>query len=326
MSQPLKVAVTGAAGNISYAMLFRIASGDVFGKDQPVELSLLEIPPAMGALDGVMMELDDCSFPLLAGMNGYDDPEKAFDGMNQVLMVGSRPRGPGMERADLISANGPIFVGQGQALNKAADDVRILVVGNPCNTNCLIAMNNSDVPQDRFGAMMRLDQNRAESMLAQKAGVAVTDVTNVAIWGNHSNNQYPDFENARINGKPAPEVIGDQAWLEGTFTPDVQKRGAAVIKARGASSAASAANAAIDHVVSFLNPTPAGNWFSAGVVSKGEYGVDEGLIFGYPLTADGNGGWSVVEGLSMSDWGKKSFENVLNELRNERDVVKDLLK
>lgn len=326
MSKSIKVAVTGAAGNISYAMLFRIASGGVFGPNQPISLSLLEIPPAMGALEGVVMELNDCAFPLLTDINATSDAGEAFDRARQVFMVGSKPRGPGMERSDLIRENGPIFVGQGQALNKAADDVRIMVVGNPCNTNCLIAMKNSDIPSDRFSAMTRLDQNRAQSQLAVKAGVSTSDVTNVTIWGNHSNNQYPDFENALIGGRPAADVIGDETWLKETFVPVVQQRGAAVIKQRGASSAASAASAAIDHAVSFLTPTPTGQWFSASVCSKGQYGVDEGLIFGFPVSVDAQGGYTVIEGVPMSDWGKTCFQKSLDELRQERDVVKDLLK
>lgn len=325
MADPIRVAVTGAAGQIAYSMLFRLASGEIFGKDRPVELKLLEIPPAMKALEGVVMELHDCAFPTLTSVVATDNPEVAFDGVNWALLVGSRPRGPGMERADLIKVNGPIFVGQGKALNKAAKDVRILVVGNPCNTNCLIAMSNSDVPKDRFHAMMSLDQNRARSMLAAKAGVALKNVTNVVIWGNHSNNQYPDFENAKINGRPAPEVITDSNWLRETFVKDVQNRGAAVIKARGASSAASAANAALNVVTNLRTPTPAGDWFSSAICSNGEYGVDKGLIFGYPLTAPGDGTCRLVEGLSMTAWAKGKFDNVLNELRSERDVVKDLL-
>ncbi|MBF0152950.1 MAG: malate dehydrogenase [Magnetococcales bacterium] len=326
MADPIRVAVTGAAGQIAYSMLFRLASGEIFGKDRPIELRLLEIPPAMGTLSGVVMELDDCAFPLLQGIVATDNPDVAFDGINWALMVGSRPRGPGMERADLIKVNGPIFVGQGKALNKAASDVQVLVVGNPCNTNCLIAMNNSDVPKDRFQAMMSLDQNRAKTMLAKKANVPLTQVTNVTIWGNHSNNQYPDYENARIKGKPVLEVISDEQWLKEAFTKDVQNRGAAVIKARGASSAASAANAALDAVKRTISATPAGDWFSSAICSKGEYGVDKGLIFGYPLQAKGDGTVKVVEGLAMSPAGKAKFDHVLNELRQERDVVKDLLR
>lgn len=324
MADPVRVAVTGAAGQIAYSAIFRLASGAVFGPDRPVHLKLLEITPAMKVCEAVMMELDDCAFPTLASVEGTDQAEVAFDGVNAALLIGSRPRGPGMERADLIRVNGPIFVGQGKALNRAASDVRVVVVGNPCNTNCLIAMSNSDVPKDRFGAMMRLDYNRAKTMLANKAGVTVNDVTKLAVWGNHSNNQYPDFENALIKGRPLTEVITDEAWLKDTFVPDVQNRGAVVIKARGASSAASGAIAALDHLVSFGAPTPADDWFVAAVQSAGQYGVDPGLVFGYPLRSDGER-WEVVEGLSMSPWGRARFENVLNELRQEREVVKDLL-
>lgn len=326
MADPIRVAVSGAAGQISYSLLFRIASGEIFGADRPVHLHLLEIPQVMDKLEGVAMELIDCAFPTLAEIKMFDDANQAFDGINQAFLVGSRPRGPGMERADLIKVNGPIFVGQGEALNRAADDVRCMVVGNPANTNCLIAMNNSDVANDRFTSMMRLDENRAKSQLAAKAGVPVADVSNVVIWGNHSNNQYPDFENAKIGGKSAADVINDETWLKDTFIPTVQERGAAVIKARGASSAASAASAALDHVMSLNAPTPEGDWFTAGVCSNGEYGVDAGLMFGLPLTSSGNGDWSVVEGLAMSDWAKAQFDITLNELRGERDVVKDLLK
>ncbi len=326
MADPIRVAVSGAAGQISYSLLFRIASGEIFGADRPVHLHLLEIPQVMDKLEGVAMELIDCAFPTLAEINMFDDANKAFDGINQAFLVGSRPRGPGMERADLIKVNGPIFVGQGEALNRAADDVRCMVVGNPANTNCLIAMNNSDVSNDRFTSMMRLDENRAKSQLAAKAGVPVADVSNVVVWGNHSNNQYPDFENAKIGGKPAADVINDEAWLKDTFISTVQERGAAVIKARGASSAASAASAALDHVMSLNAPTPEGDWFTAGVCSNGDYGVDPGLMFGLPLTSSGNGDWKVVEGLAMSDWAKAKFEITLNELRSEREVVKDLLK
>ncbi|MBF0357074.1 MAG: malate dehydrogenase [Magnetococcales bacterium] len=326
MTSPIRVAVSGAAGQIAYSMLFRIASGAVFGKDRQVQLQLLEIPPAMGALEGVVMELNDCAFPLLSDVVVTDNPEVAFDGTSWAWLVGSKPRGPGMERSDLIQANGPIFVGQGNALNKGADDLRVMVVGNPCNTNCLIAMSNSDVPNDRFSAMMRLDQNRSQSMLASKAGVPVSQVTNMAIWGNHSNNQYPDFENALIAGKPAADVINDQAWLQGDFISSIQNRGAAVIKARGASSAASAAHAALEHVISLESTTPANDWFSAAICSDGQYGVDPGLIFGYPVRSDGKGGHSVVDGLTMSDFAKQKFDAVHDELRQERDVVKDLLK
>ena len=325
MSKPIRVAVTGAAGQIAYSFLFRLASGDLFGKEQPIQLRLLEIPPAMKTLDGVVMELDDCAFPTVEGIVTTDDPETAFDGVSWSFFIGSRPRGAGMERADLIKVNGPIFVGQGKALNRAADDVRAVVVGNPCNTNCLIAMSNSDVPNDRFSAMMRLDQNRSKTLLAQKAGVAVADVSNLVVWGNHSNNQYPDFENARIQGRPAAQVINDEAWLQGAFVETVQKRGAAVIDARGASSAASAASAALDHARALIHPTPEGDWFSAAVLSDGSYGADKGLIFGLPLRTSADGTREVVQGLTLSPWARGQFDNVLNELRQEREVVKDLL-
>ncbi len=325
MASPIRVAVTGAAGQIAYSIIFRLASGAIFGKDRPVHLSFLEIPPAMKVLDAVMMELDDCAFPTLAGISASDQADKAFDGVNIAMLIGSRPRGPGMERADLIQVNGPIFVGQGNALNRGAEDLRVAVVGNPCNTNCLIAMNNSDVPADRFSAMMRLDENRTKGMLANKAGVAVSKVTNVTIWGNHSNNQHVDFENAQINGQPVSQVIPDQAWLQDTLVPDVQNRGATVINTRGSSSAASAGSAALDHVLSLREPTPQGDWFSAAVVSSGQYGVDPGLIFGYPVRVKGSG-WEVVEGLTMSNWAQNKFNAVLDELRQERDVVKNLLK
>ncbi|MEO5328274.1 MAG: malate dehydrogenase [Magnetococcus sp. THC-1_WYH] len=326
MANPIRVAVTGAAGQIAYSILFRVASGQVFGQDRPVHLKMLEITPAMKALQGVAMELSDCAFPLLTKMDLTDSAEEAFDGINWVFMVGAKPRGPGMERADLILGNGPIFVGQGRALNRGASDVRAMVVGNPCNTNCLIAMSNSDVPKDRFSAMMRLDQNRAQSLLSEKSGQPVTAVTNVAIWGNHSNNQYPDFENAKIGGKPAAQVINDQSWLQETFLKTVQNRGAEVIKARGASSAASAANAALDHVKSLIQPTPAGDWNSVAVCSDGQYGVDKGLIFGYPIQTKADGSYGVVEGLPMSPWAKAKFDAVHEELRKEREVVKHLLK
>ena len=325
MSNVVKVAVTGAAGNIGYALLFRLASGEVFGQDTRVALHLLEITPALKALEGVVMELNDCAFPLLDNVVTTDNAEVAFDGINWGLFVGAKPRGKGMERGDLIRENGPIFTGQGKALNKAADDVRVLVVGNPANTNALIAANNSDVSADRFAAMTQLDENRAYSQLATKAGVKVTDISNVTIWGNHSATQYPDIENAKINGKPLSEVITDQAWLQGEFITTVQKRGAAIIQARGASSAASAASAALDHVMNMGKKTPDGEWFSCAVPSDGSYGVDEGLIFSFPVTADGEGGFSIVQGLSMSDFAKEKFALTLEELRGEKEVVSDLL-
>lgn len=329
MSRKLvKVAVTGAAGQIGYSLLPRLASGEVFGPDTKVVLQLLEITPALPALRGVVMELNDCAFPLLAGVVVTDDPEVAFDGANWAMLVGSKPRGKGMERGDLIRENGPIFVGQGKAIAaKAADDIRVVVVGNPANTNCLIAMNNAKgVPAERFGALTRLDQNRAYSQLAEKAGVAVTEVSNVTIWGNHSATQYPDAENAKINGKPVPEVITDQEWLQNEFITTVQKRGAAIIAARGLSSAASAANAALDHVKSFENKTPDGDWFSAAVPSDGSYGIDEGLIFSFPIRSDGKGGYTIVQDLPLSDFAKGKIEATLEELRSEKEVVIDLLK
>jgi malate dehydrogenase len=328
MSKLVKVAVTGAAGQIGYSILPRLANGEVFGPDTRVALHLLEITPAMQALEGVVMELDDCAFPLLDKIIISDDPKVAFDGVNWALLIGSRPRSKGMERGELIQVNGPIFVGQGQALSEvAADDVRVAVVGNPANTNALIAMNNAgDIPQNRFSALTRLDQNRAAAQLAGKAGVGVTDVSNVAIWGNHSATQYPDFENARINGRPAMEVVTDHDWLRGPFIETVQKRGAAIIAARGLSSAMSAANAALDHVRSFLHKTPAGDWFSVVVPSDGSYGIDEGLMFSFPVTSDGAGGWSIVQGLPWSDFARGKIAVTQDELREERAVVADLLK
>ncbi|HMR65235.1 MAG TPA: malate dehydrogenase, partial [Anaerolineae bacterium] len=309
MSKVVKVAVTGAAGQIGYALLFRLASGQPFGPDTRVALHLLEITPALKALEGVVMELDDCAFPLLDNVVITDDANVAFDGINWALLVGAKPRTKGMERGDLIRDNGPIFVGQGKALSRAASDLQVLVVGNPANTNALIAAHNADgVPKARFHAMTRLDENRAYSQLAQKAGVTVNDVSNVTIWGNHSATQYPDAENAKINGKPAYEVIGHHEWLKGEFITTVQNRGAAIIAARGASSAASAANAALDHVGSMSTKTPDGNWFSAGVASDGSYGIEEGLIFSFPVTADGQGSYSIVQGLPLSDWAKEKVK------------------
>jgi malate dehydrogenase len=326
MAETIKVAVTGAAGQIAYNLLFRIASGEIFGKDRLVQLQLLEIPYAMRALEGVVMELDDCNFPNLAKVEVFDQADRAFDGVQWALLVGSRPRQPGMERSDLIRVNGPIFVGQGQALNRAATDVRVFVVGNPCNTNCLIAINNSDVPASRFSAMMRLDQNRAASMLARKAGYPTGSVNRMVVWGNHSNHQYPDFENARIAGLPATEVIKDEKWLKETFVPEIRERGATVIATRGASSAASAANAVLCDVGSFLAPTPEGELFSAAVLSDGSYDIESGLVFGFPLRHTGGGEWSIVQGLSMSPWARQQVDMVLDELRREREFVKDLLR
>jgi malate dehydrogenase len=308
-------------------MLERLASGEVFGPTTKVILQLLEIPVAMKSLEGVAMELEDCAFPTLAGIQLTDDVNKAFDGCNWALLVGAFPRGPGMERKDLLQKNGSIFVPQGKAIAaRAAKDVRILVVGNPCNTNCLIAYNNGrDIPAERWHAMTRLDHNRGAAALAAKAGVGNEAVTCMTIWGNHSNTQYPDFTNARINGKPAEQVIGNRVWLENDFIPLVQKRGAAVIAARGKSSAMSAANAAIDHVKSLLKPTPAGDWTSAAVVSKGEYGVPKGLVFGYPCRSDGKANWQVVEGVTLDAFGKGKFQTTLNELLEEKEMVRDLI-
>ena len=323
---PVHVTVTGAAGQIGYSLLFRIASGQLLGPEQPVVLRLLEIEPAMGALNGVVMELDDCAFPLLAGVEATSDLKTAFDGTSWALLVGSIPRKAGMERNDLLNVNGGIFGPQGEAVNAhAGSDVRVLVVGNPCNTNCLIARSHApDVPDDRWFAMTRLDQNRARSLLAKRAGVGVASVTGVAIWGNHSSTQYPDFENGRIEGRPVTEVITDVEWLQGDFIAGVQQRGAAIIEARGASSAASAANAVVDSARSILEPTPAGDAVSLAVVSHGEYGAPEGLIFGFPVRSDG-GSWQVVEGLEHSDFAKERIRVTTDELESERAAVAGLL-
>lgn len=325
MKKPVRVAVTGAAGSICYSMLFRIAAGDMLGADQPVILQLVEIPPAMGALEGVIMELNDCAFPLLHGLEAYDDPTKGFNGANFCLLVGSKPRGKGMVRADLLQANGPIFTGQGKAINDhAADDVRICVVGNPANTNCLIAQHHApDVPRERFTSMTRLDQNRGESLLAKQSGKAVTEIKKLAVWGNHSNTMYPDFTQATIAGSKAVDVL-DKAWLEGEFIETVQLRGKAIIDARGASSAASAGSAAIDHVRSWVVGTPEGEWVSMGVPSDGSYGVEEGLIYSFPCTTK-DGEWKIVEGLELSDFAKEKIQATADELKSERDTVKDLL-
>ncbi|MFY9252470.1 MAG: malate dehydrogenase [Fuerstiella sp.] len=328
MSAPIRVAVTGAAGQIGYSLLFRIASGQVFGPDQQVILHMVEVPPAMGALDGVEMELDDCAFPTLAGVVKADSDhlQDGFADCNYVLCVGSVPRGKGMERGDLIRINGPIFTSTGKAISDAAaKDVRVLVVGNPCNTNCLIAMNNApNVPNDRWYAMTMLDQNRAVSQLAQKSGRPVSSISNMTIWGNHSATQYPDFYNAKIDGKSAAEIIGDDAWLKDEFISTVQKRGAAVIAARGASSAASAANGIIDTVKAIANPTAEGASFSAAVCSDGSYGVEAGLISSFPLTSDGKN-WSIVKGLSHNAFAQSKLDATVAELVEERDTVKDLL-
>ncbi len=385
MTRTVKVAVTGAAGQVSYAMLARLASGEVFGPETRVVLQLLELPrsvnpKAMDALEGVAMELEDCAFPTLQSIVVTDDANQAFNGVNWALLVGSFPRGPGMERKELLSKNGMIFVGQGKALAaKAASDVRILIVGNPCNTNCLVAFRNGQaitskassseempvlssgkdglvsynagkaisseelptvtsqtdclvayrngqaIPAERWSAMTRLDHNRAAAALAKKAEVPNEAVTCMTIWGNHSNTQYPDFTNAKINGKPATEVITDRAWLETTFVPQCQERGKAIINKRGLSSAFSAANGAIDHVKSLLKPTPANDWVSAAVISKGEYGVPKGLVFGYPCRSDGKGNWSVVEGVKLDPFGQAKFQLTLKELLEEQEAVKELL-
>ena len=324
---PIHVTVTGAAGQIGYALLFRIASGALFGPDQPVVLRLLEIEPGMKALEGVVMELDDCAFPLVSDIVTTTDLNTAFDGTSWALLVGSIPRKAGMERGDLLTVNGGIFGPQGQAIAaNAATDVRVLVVGNPCNTNCLIARSNApEVPADRWFAMTRLDENRAKSQLAHKAGVPVASVSNLAIWGNHSATQFPDFANARIDGKPATEVIDDAAWLQGDFITTVQKRGAAVIEARGLSSAASAANAAIDSVAAIHNGTRGDAWTSLAVVSNGEYGVPQGLQFGFPVRANGQGGWTVVEGLSHDEFATERIRVTTEELLAERADVENLL-
>ena len=325
-SQPVHVTVTGAAGQIGYALLFRIASGQLLGPDQPVVLRLLEIEPAMKALEGVVMELGDCAFPLLADIESTTDLATGFDGTSWALLVGSIPRKAGMERKDLLRINGGIFKPQGRAIaENAAPDIRVLVVGNPCNTNCLIARSNApEIPADRWFAMTRLDENRSKSQLAKRAGVPVEHVTNMAIWGNHSATQYPDFENAFVGGRPAPEVIGDMAWLQGEFITTVQKRGAAIIDARGLSSAASAANAAIDSVVSASSATSAGDWTSVAVVSRGEYGVPEGLQFGFPVRSDGSS-WEVVEGLEHSAFAAERIRLTTEELLAEKAEVAELL-
>ena len=323
MSQPVRVTVTGAAGQIGYSIVFRIASGQLLGPDQPVDMRLLEIPPAMGALEGVAMELIDCAFPLLTGLDLHDDPNEAFDGVNVALLVGSRPRTKGMERAELLSENGKIFTVQGKALNdNAADDVKVLVVGNPANTNCLIAMNNaSDIPRERFTSMMRLDHNRAIAQLAAKAAVPVTDVSRMGVWGNHSPTMYPDLFQAHLGGREAAAVIDDQAWIEDDFLPNVGKRGAAIIEARGSSSAASAASAAIDHVRDWVTGTD-GEWVSMGIASDGSYGIPEGLISGFPCTCSG-GEYAIVQGLELDDFSRTKIDLSVAELTDEHDTVKD---
>ncbi|MDT5169543.1 MAG: malate dehydrogenase [Mycobacterium sp.] len=322
---PLKVAVTGAAGQIGYSLLFRLASGSLLGPDRPIELRLLEIEPALKALEGVVMELDDGAFPLLSGVQIGADPNKIFDGVNLALLVGARPRGPGMERGDLLEANGAIFTAQGKALNSvAADDVRIGVTGNPANTNALIALNNApDIPKERFSALTRLDHNRAISQLAKKTGAKVTDIKKLTIWGNHSATQYPDIFHAEIGGKNAAEVVGDQSWIEDDFIPTVAKRGAAIIDARGSSSAASAASATIDAARDWLLGTPKDNWVSMAVFSDGSYGVPEGLISSFPVTTK-DGDWSIVAGLDINEFSRGRIDKSTAELAEERSAVTDL--
>jgi len=326
MKSPIKVAVTGAAGHIGYALVFRIASGQMFGPDQPVALYLIEIPPALGALEGVVMELQDCAFPLLEPVVPTADLDEGFRDINWALLVGSIPRKAGMERKELLGVNGKIFVGQGQALQKnAAADVRVLVVGNPCNTNCLIAMNNAkEIPRDRWFAMTRLDENRARAQLAHKAAVSIRSVTNMTIWGNHSSTQYPDFYNARIGSRPANEVIGDEKWLKEDFIATVQQRGAAVIKARGLSSAGSAANAIIDTVGFLTNDTPGGDWHSVAVCSDGSYDVEKELISSFPVRVRG-GKWEIVQDLPINDFSRAKINASVAELKEERSLVSELI-
>ncbi|MDN5571622.1 MAG: malate dehydrogenase [Propionibacteriaceae bacterium] len=322
---PVKVAVTGAAGQICYSLLFRIASGELLGKDTPVELRLLEITPALKALEGVVMELDDCAFPLLANVEIGDDATKVFDGVNLAMLVGARPRTAGMERGDLLSANGAIFTAQGKALNDvAADDVKVLITGNPANTNALIAMSNApDIPHERFNALTRLDHNRAISQLAAKTDAAVTDITKMTIWGNHSATQYPDIFHAEVSGKNAAEVVDDQAWLENDFIPTVAKRGAAIIAARGSSSAASAANATIEHMRDWVLGTPQDDWVSMAVPSDGSYGVPEGLISSFPCTVK-NGTYEIVQGLEIDDFSRGKIDASVGELADEKNAVTEL--
>jgi malate dehydrogenase len=323
---PLRVAVTGAAGQIGYSLLFRIASGAMFGPDQPVFFHLIEIEPALPALAGVVMELDDCAFPLLKGTVPTANLDEGFRGVNWALLVGSVPRKAGMERKDLLGINGRIFIGQGQAIEKnAAKDVRILVVGNPCNTNCFIAMNNApQIPRDRFFAMTRLDENRAKSQLAKKSGTDITAVTNMTIWGNHSATQYPDFYNAKINGSSADSVIKDETWLKAEFINSVQQRGAAIIKARGLSSAGSAANAIVDSVRSIIEPTPAGDWHSLCLCSDGSYGVEKGLISSFPVRSNGQG-LEIIQGLPLNEFSRAKIDATISELKEEKSMVSELL-
>jgi malate dehydrogenase len=321
----VKVAVTGAAGQIGYAILFRIASGQLLGPDTEVQLSLCEIPDAVKAAEGTAMELEDCAFPLLAGIDIHDDPAQAFDGVNVALLVGARPRTKGMERSDLLEANGGIFKPHGEALNNhAASDVKVLVVGNPANTNCLIAQRNApDIPRERFTSMMRLDHNRAIAQLATKTGARVSEITNMAVWGNHSTTQYPDITHAKVGGRPAPEVVNDQQWVESDFIPTVAKRGAAVLDARGASSAASAAGAAIDHVNNWVTGSPEGDWVTIGAPSDGSYGVEEGVFCGFPCTCSG-GSYEIVQGLEIDSFSRQRIDASVAELNEERAAVEQL--
>src|SRR5882757_8965766 len=326
MTSPIKIAVTGAAGQIGYSLVFRIASGTMFGPEQPIALSLIEIPNALGALEGVVMELHDCAFPLLKSITPTADLDEGFRDVNWALLVGSVPRKAGMERKDLLGINGKIFIGQGQAIEKnAASDVRVLVVGNPCNTNCLIAMNNAkEIPSDRWFAMTRLDENRARAQLAQKASVSIRSVTNMTIWGNHSSTQYPDFYNAKIDGRPANEVIGDDKWLKEDFIASVQQRGAAVIKARGLSSAGSAANAVVDTVVSLTTDTAANDWHSVAVCSDGSYDVEKGLISSFPIRVRG-GKWEIVQKVPINDFSRDKIDKSVAELKEEKSLVSELI-
>lgn len=326
MNSPIKVAITGAAGQIGYALVFRVASGAMFGPEQPVALHLIEIPAGFEALKGVVMELDDCAFPLLKNIVATTDLDEGFQDVNWALLVGSVPRKAGMERGDLLGINGKIFIGQGQAIEKnAAKDVRILVIGNPCNTNCLIAMNNAkSIPRDRWFAMTRLDENRAKAQLARKAGADVTEVTNMTIWGNHSATQYPDSYNAKIKGRSAAEVIGEESWLKETFIPAVQQRGAAIIKARGSSSAGSAANAIVDTVRALTNDTTEGDWHSVAVCSDGSYGVEEGLICSFPVRTRG-GKWEIVQDVPLNEFGRAKTDASVAELKEEKALVGELI-
>ena len=326
MTSPIKVVVTGAAGQIGYSLLFRLASGEMFGPDQPISLHLIEIPNALGALEGVVMELHDCAFPLLHSIVPTADLDEGFRDVNWALLVGSVPRKAGMERKDLLGINGKIFIGQGQAIEKnAAADVRVLVIGNPCNTNCLIAMNNAkQIPRERWFAMTRLDENRAKAQLAQRVGAEVTRVTNMTIWGNHSATQYPDFYNARIDKRPANEVIGDEKWLKEEFIATVQQRGAAIIKARGLSSAGSAANAIIDSVRSLTSDTPADDWHSVAVCSDGSYNIEKGLICSFPVRVRGEK-WEIVQGLPLNDFSRERIDKSVAELKEEKSLVGELL-